>query len=235
MITIVTPCHNQGRYLSEAIESVLRQTVTDFEYLIYDDGSTDNTWDVIKHYAEMDERIRAVRLPKQKNVGVVLNMSIDDAVGEHWVWCPADDRLAPTLLEHKKCWAEELPDWVLYDNWFQIDAHGNVLRESIIKPMSAEDFADEVWLSSPIGFTGIWIPTHILRKIPFPDHLQFSEDFYWMIKATIRGVKFFGIPDKLHYKRVHPDRLTDKNLDAILAQIPEIRADLLRYKESLCQ
>ena len=233
MITVFTSCHNQGKYLPEAIESVLRQTESDFEYLIYDDGSTDNTWQTIQHYAKQDSRIRPIKLRKQANVGVVINLSVERAKGQYWVWCPADDRLAPTLLAHKLCWSMELPTSVLYDNWFQINAKGIVVKETDVKIMSAEDFALEVWNTSPIGFTGIWIPTSVLKWLPFPEHLAFSEDFFWMIKATIHGIRFFGVPERLHYKRVHSDRLTDKNLDAILAQIPVIREELRKYKESL--
>ena len=89
--TIFTSCYNQAAYLSEAIASVLNQTYTDFEYLLYDDGSTDNTWEIIQSYAAKDSRIKAVKLDKQKNVACVLNVSIRDMSTDFWLWCPSDD------------------------------------------------------------------------------------------------------------------------------------------------
>jgi hypothetical protein len=101
--------------------------------------------------------------------------------------------------------------------------------------MSSKEFSKAVWKSSPIGFTGIWIPVDIIRTmdLEFPEHLHFSEDFYWMIKATIYGVEFIGVNRHLHYKRKHLDATTARNIDAILDQIPRIRKELAEYKDWL--
>lgn len=233
-VSVFTSSFNHGKYLPQAIESVLGQTYQDFEYLLFDDGSTDNTWDVIQEYAEKDNRIRAFRLPKQKNVGVVINRSIQEAVGDVWSWCPADDSWLPELLEKKVVFQKQHPDSVIYHDWFIMDEKGVVNRSYSVKPMTPDQFSQIVWSKSPIGFTGIFIPTKIFEVAgPFPEHLGFSEDFYWMIKATIHKVPFRHLPEKLHRKRKHPNSLTKKNLQKILGNIPKIRADLMKYKKKL--
>ena len=60
MITVFTSCYNQAEYLSAAIESVLRQTYEDFQYLIYDDGSTDNSWDIINKRNQIFKETRLI-------------------------------------------------------------------------------------------------------------------------------------------------------------------------------
>jgi glycosyltransferase involved in cell wall biosynthesis len=231
LVTVFTSCYNQGRYLAEAIESVLEQDFEDFEYLLFNDGSTDETSDIMHDYASRDKRIKVFDTTKQRNVSVLVNKSIFEAEGSYWVWCPSDDVLAYNLLSRKVEESKKYPNAIIYDNWFVIDEAGRKLLAVDVKPMTPSEFSEEVWHSSPIGFTGIWIPAYILSVLPFPEHLVYSEDFFWMIKATIHGFDFRGIQERLHYKRKHTNTTTSKNINAILDQIPIIRKDLRKYKE----
>jgi len=234
MITVFTSCYNQANHLKKAIESVLSQTYTDFEYLLYDDGSTDETWEIIQSYAKKDKRIRAFKLEKMPNVGVVINKSIKDAKGDVWTWCPSDDLFLPNLLEVKSRYQEKYPDSILYHNWHIINENDQPRGSYKVRELSPEKFNKVVWNESPIGFTGIWIPMKVFGVVgEFPEHLQYSEDFYWMIKATIHQVPFVGIPEYLHKKRKHFNTLTSKNIDKIIKQIPKIRKDLKDYRERL--
>jgi len=228
LVTVFTSCHNQGEYLKECIESVLWQTYSNIEYLLYNDGSSDDTLDIMRSFAKLDDRIKVKSLPKQKNVGVVINQSFRDAAGRYWVWCPSDDVLVDTLLEEKIKAAKVWPDEVIYDNWYVINEVGKLMCPVDVPVMSPEQFADAVWHSSPIGFTGIWIPTAIVKDkgVKFPEHLDYSEDFYWMIEAVVNDIKFRGILKRLHYKRKHSNATTHRNINAILDQIPRIRAEI---------
>jgi glycosyltransferase involved in cell wall biosynthesis len=207
--TIFTSCYNQAAYLVEAIESVLNQTYTDFEYLIYDDGSTDNTWEIIQSYAAKDSRIKAVKLDKQKNVACVLNRSIRDMSTDFWLWCPSDDVWCRNLLEVKAKYAAEHPDKVVYSNFTHINEKGLEIGSTTIKLRTPDEFRRAAY-SSPIGFTGILIPKTALELVgPFPEHFWFSEDFYWMYKAaTFDKVDFVGDSRFLYSKRIHSNRLT---------------------------
>lgn len=231
-ITVVTPCYNQARYLAIAIQSVLAQTVENFQYLLIDDGSTDKTWDVMQAYAKLDPRINCLQLSKQKNVGVVLNRSIREATGDYWVWCPSDDRLLPEMLEKGCEFARKYPNCVGYSGGEVIDSDGKVThRRWSDGDRTPTEFAELVWKKSPIGFTGIWIPMGVFDRVGnFPTHLKYSEDFEWMIRATIHKVRFRRIPGVLYQKRVHPNRNTDQNLQRILDQVPEIRKNLHHYR-----
>jgi len=231
MITVFTSSFNSAEYLSKAIESVLGQTYTDFEYLLYDDGSTDASWEIMNSYK--DARIKTFKLEKQKNVGAVINKSFHEAKGDYWCWCPADDFFAPQLLEKAVDYGKDYPKSVLYNNAILIDKKGVVLEPRVAEKMTAAEFAEIVWESCPIGFSGIVIPDYVYRSLPFPEHLSFSEDFYWMIKATILGIPFNGMPEFLSYKRKHKHSLTDRNYEAIFEQIPKIREELMAYKLGL--
>ena len=234
MITVFTSCYNQGNYLPEAIESVLNQTYSDFEYLIYDDGSTDNTWEIIQSYAQKDKRIRPFRIPKSPNVGVVINKSIEQARGDVWTWCPSDDVWLPNLLEEKYKEARKYPDSVLYSDWIIIDDHGRYMRQVSPKRFTPEEFTDVVWHDSPIGFTGIWVPMKTFDKAGlFPENLNYSEDYYWMVKATIHDIEFRCVPKVLYKKRTHNNTITGRNRNKILDGVRRIRQELKAYKMNL--
>ena len=225
MITVFTSCWNQGEFLSEAIESVLRQTHLDFEYLIYDDGSTDDTREVMRRYC--DSRIKTFHLDKQANVGCVINKSIKAMSGDAWVWCPADDVLLPELLETKLAESEKHSHRaVLYSDWEIIDERRLLITQPVILPhVSPQEFRELMRTACPIGMTGIWIPKKVFDGVgPFPEHLDCSEDFYWAMKALDMGVEFHHIPKVLYRKRKHENSTTAKNPGLVNETVKRIRA-----------
>lgn len=230
-VTVFTSCYNQGNYIKQSIESVLCQTYTEFEYLIFDDGSNDDTWDIISNYASRDKRIIATKLDKQKNVACVINKSFDMMTGDAWIWCPSDDILDSTLIEKKVLFNVTNPHAVIYNDFSLIDENGKYISTVNIKYYTPEYFKDLVFKESPLGFTGIFIPKRIINKVgKFPEHIDYSEDYYWMVKATIDDVIFLGISEILHMKRIHDNRLTFQNNKNIPQMVIKIRKELTEYK-----
>ena len=99
-VSVVMSCYNASRFLAEAIESILRQTFTDFEFIIIDDGSTDDTLDIIRTYAQTDPRIVVI---EKANTGLAdsLNVGIGAARGEWIARQDADDVSFPDRLFHQ--------------------------------------------------------------------------------------------------------------------------------------
>lgn len=97
-VSVVICCYNQGRYLAEAIESVLLQTYKDWECIIINDGSEDNTEDIAIMYKNKDSRIRYIY---QNNQGVckARNIAINKANGEYILCLDADDKISNAYLE----------------------------------------------------------------------------------------------------------------------------------------
>ncbi len=93
-VSVVIPCYNQGHFVHEAIESVLAQTYADYEIVVVDDGSTDQTSEVVSRYP-------GVRCIRQRNRGLpaARNRGIQESQGEFLVFLDADDRLLPKHFE----------------------------------------------------------------------------------------------------------------------------------------
>ncbi len=107
-VTVVTPAYNVAQYIGEAVDSVLRQTFTDFEYLVVDDGSQDNSVEVVRQHAGHDPRFRLVP-GEHRGLSAVRNTGIREARGQYIAYLDGDDRWHPQFLERQVALIESLP------------------------------------------------------------------------------------------------------------------------------
>lgn len=97
-ISIIIPCYNSQKYLNRCVDSVLNQTYKNFELILVDDGSTDNTNEILKAYAKKDQRV--VHLTKANSgVGATRNFGIKHATGDYIQFLDSDDDMKPNMLE----------------------------------------------------------------------------------------------------------------------------------------
>lgn len=99
LISIVMPTYNVEKYITDSIESIINQSFTNWELLITDDCSTDNTRDIISKYLEKDDRIKLFTLIHNSGAGAARNNSIEKANGRYIAFCDSDDWWYPYKLE----------------------------------------------------------------------------------------------------------------------------------------
>lgn len=127
-VSVLMSCYDAARWLNEAIKSVLNQTFSDFEFIIIDDGSTDDTLNIIRRFAERDSRIHVV---VKKNTGLSdsLNVGIDRAYGEWIARIDADDICMPDRLHKQLVYAQAHPKHVyIGSGLLEIDSNGHPLK-----------------------------------------------------------------------------------------------------------
>jgi glycosyltransferase involved in cell wall biosynthesis len=108
-VSIIMPVLNGGKYLREAVDSVVNQTLRDIEFIVVDAGSTDGTLEILREYAVEDARIRILHSEK-RSMGAQYNIGIDAAKGEFVGFVEADDCAAPDMFESLCGKAESYPD-----------------------------------------------------------------------------------------------------------------------------
>ncbi len=129
-VSIGMPAYNAADYIAEAIESLLAQTYTDFELIISDNASTDDTELICLTYAERDSRIRYYR--QEENQGAFWNFHrvLELARGTYFKWAPHDDTCAPTLLERCVDVLDDNPEIALcYTHGAKVDQFGRRMTE----------------------------------------------------------------------------------------------------------
>jgi glycosyltransferase involved in cell wall biosynthesis len=97
LVTVITPAYNVGPWVGEAIDSVLRQSEQRFEYIVVDDGSTDDTADVVRSRAATDDRIRLIQVPNGGS-GAARNVALAEASAPFVAFLDGDDRWGPQFL-----------------------------------------------------------------------------------------------------------------------------------------
>ncbi len=98
-ISIIMPVYNTEKYVGKAIESILNQSFTDYEFLIIDNGSTDGSGEIINHYAKIDSRIKVLRNEKNVFISEARNMAMEKLTGEYMYLIDSDDWVLPDMLE----------------------------------------------------------------------------------------------------------------------------------------
>jgi glycosyltransferase involved in cell wall biosynthesis len=128
-VSVLTAVRNSLPFLNEAIESILAQTFGDFEYLVVDDDSTDDSWAAIRQQAGRDSRIRAMRNPIQLGAAETLNVALRLARGKHVAILDADDIALPERLQRQVEFLDRHPDYAAVGSAVRlIDATDAALR-----------------------------------------------------------------------------------------------------------
>src|SRR5690349_9470116 len=110
LVSIVLPTRNGSRYLNESLQSIVDQTWTNWELIVVNDGSTDDTGRMIDTWAAKDTRIRAVHLKTNVGVPSALNRGFAEAQGEYFTWTSDDNRYRPAAIERFMIYLQSHPD-----------------------------------------------------------------------------------------------------------------------------
>ncbi len=141
LVSVIVPSYNASRYISETLESVLSQTYRNFEVIVVDDGSKDNTPDIVADYARRDSRIRLVNQPNS-GCGAARNRGIAEASGEFIAPLDADDVWYPQKLEKQVASLERNGEnWGLTYCWSKsINERGEAVKPLCHWPISGNVF-----------------------------------------------------------------------------------------------
>jgi GT2 family glycosyltransferase len=203
-VSVVMPVYNAERYLTEAVESILSQTFTDFEFLIFDDGSTDRSLAILRTYAERDTR---VHLFPRLHKGYVpwLNEGIHVARGEYIARMDADDISLPERLTRQVQYLRTHPDYVaLGCSMLVVDADGLPLTEFIQNTEHETIEAD--MLEGRHGVIGH--PTCMMKRSAllsigcYREDYEPIEDFDLWFRLAERG-RLANLPEVLFKYRLH--------------------------------
>lgn len=129
-ISIGLPVFNGGAYLRAALDSLLAQTLKDFELVISDNASTDDTGEICAEYAVHDSRIRYVRQPVNRGAPANFQYTLDEARGKYFVWAACDDWWDKCFLEDLAALLDKVPEAVIaFCRFTHVDSSGRTFRD----------------------------------------------------------------------------------------------------------
>lgn len=210
-VSIGLPVHNGQRYLSEALSAIQRQTYTDWDLIICDNASTDNTEEIARHAAHDDRRIKYHRNTVNKGAGPNFNLAFELADGQYFKWAAHDDICAPEYFEKTVRILDHRPDIALCTTRIMcIDENGNHGGEREENLQDAESPFPSVRFrrlaSLSHGCFDIFglIRREVLEQTPRISSF-IGSDRALLTEIGLYG-RFFRIPEILFYSREHKDR-----------------------------
>lgn len=204
LVSIITPSFNSSQFIEDTIKSIQAQTYKNWELIITDDCSSDNSCEIIETYAQNDPRIKLIRLDKNSGAGVARNTSIQAAKGRFIAFCDSDDRWFPEKLEkqlwfmnQKKCFLS-YSSYLLCDEKDHIDGIVVSPKKETLKSMMRDD---------KMGFLTVIYDTKNLGKIYLPS-MRKRQDWAWKLKVLQKCEVAYGMKEPLAYYRIRKDSIS---------------------------
>ena len=243
-VSVVMPVYNADDYITQAIETVLSQTLSDFELICVDDGSTDKSVEIIKSFADADKRVKLVEM-SHIGVSTARNKGLLKSQGEYVIFLDADDFYEDTLLEKLYNTAKEqnldivATGFDLYDNKkaryikSAEEEHGNIYAQGAVA--SKNEFPDFI-LQSTTGY--VWnklFRSAFLKEkeILFAPELYVFEDVYFVCCALSLADRVARVYETLVHHRIyhlqHRAKLFKKHYDQVPVVYLRVKEFLMRH------
>ena len=193
LITVFTPNYNNAQFISETIESIIYQSYSNFEYIIIDDCSTDNSWNIIQKYAKIDKRIKAHR--NDKNIGAVKSRNkgfkYSSKDSKYFAIIDSDDVALVNRLKLQVNFLEKNPRYGLVgSNVIIIDKNSKILGYRKF-PSEDKEIRKVITRYNPFVHPSIMLRKEVINKIGYyDDKWEVSQDYdyflrvgrYWKLK-----------------------------------------------------
>ena len=207
--SVIMSVYNGEKYLREAIECILNQTFTDFEFIIVNDGSTDNSLEIILSYS--DERIKIIN--NEKNIGLTksLNKALKQARGEYIARQDADDISLPNRFEEQIMYLEKHPEVVLLGtNAYRIDENGKIIEKKVAL---AKPSLKDLFKENQFNHGSVMFKKEVIDKIGVYNELfTYSQDYELWLRIAKR-CKVRNLTQRLYKLRSHSENIRFMNIE----------------------
>lgn len=213
LISVIIASYNYERFISETIDSVLNQSFKDLELVIVDDGSKDNSREIIKSYQKRDDRVRSVFHSVNKGIAKTFNDGIDEAKGKFVAISGCDDVWVEGKLEKQVEILKRNEDLVVHSGTMTIDALSNPIKppaekkhNSRKREKSGNIFRELLGGNFVCGSSIIFKKSN-LNGIRFDERYRYVNDYKFTLDLA-REYEFHFIPEVLVKYRVHGNNIT---------------------------
>ena len=222
-VSILMPVYNVASYLREAMDSMLAQTYTDFELIVLDDCSPDNSAEILDTYTDP----RIVRYRGEKNVGLsnVLNVGMQLARGEYIARVDSDDLSTPERLAVQVAYLDAHPEIDLCSCGMELFG---AKQEVWVRENNPEDVQITALFYSPIlHASSVWRRVSFERAgLRFQQEMVPAEDYDMWTRAMAAGLQLVNIPQVMYKYRIHPSQVTMQT-DRTARKDKEVKAKYL--------
>ena len=224
LISVLMPVYNCEKYILEAVESILQQTYTHFEFLIIDDCSTDSTVEQIKSI--QDDRIQLILKPKNTGITESLNYGLRIAKGKYIARMDGDDISLPTRFEKQVAFLEANEDVVVCGTSFKILGSGLY----IAVPETNDEIKVGMLQECKIGHPTVMMRSSFLNEhqLSYNASMEPAEDYDLWVRMIHLG-KFYNLQEPLLKYRVHQNQVSNQRNQNQVEKALQIKCNMLKY------
>lgn len=206
------PSYNCEKYISDSIESVLNQTYSNWELLIVEDCSSDNSMNIINEYSTKDQRIKCFKMTKNSGAALCRNKAVEEATGDFIAFLDSDDIWSEKKLEIQIKTMLENDYSITCTAYKQLNEYGNDINK-IFFPKDKVDY-EGVLLDCPIGNSTVIYNCAKIGKIYTPNIRKRNDDALWLKILKIEKY-IYGIDDILMSYRIRPGSISRNKFSLI--------------------
>lgn len=193
-VSVITPSYNSEKFISKTIESVLNQSFTDFEMIIADDCSTDNTTDIIEEFIRKDNRIQLIRLDKNGGPGKARNAALEKARGDFVSFLDSDDTWHVKKLERQLEFMKKNNYLFSFTSYVKVNHKGDV--EEKINAKSKVTYKTALY-KNPVGCLTAMYNRKELGTMYFPKIRKRQDYALWL--NILKRTPAYGLNEYLSY------------------------------------
>ncbi|HEA28555.1 MAG TPA: glycosyltransferase family 2 protein [Leeuwenhoekiella sp.] len=205
MISIITAFYNAEKFLAESIESVLAQTHVDWELLLIDDCSSDQSAVIALKYAQADKRITIVTLEQNSGTGIARNKGIEQAKGSKIAFLDADDRWKPHKLATQLQFMEKNQASICFSSYTLMNENGKPLNIAV-QALPVLDFNTLLRANYIGNLTALYDVERLGKQ--YAPALRKRQDWALWLDLVKKAGKAYGISESLAYYRVRKDSIS---------------------------
>lgn len=194
LISVITPAYNAAKFIGETIESVINQTYSNWEMVIVDDCSKDETRSIIEKYAKIDQRIKLYVLDENSGAAVARNKAMEMAKGRYIAFLDSDDRWLPEKLEKQLKFMQEKNIAFSFTGYVRMLEDGTRTK-AIVMPPGTVNY-DDLMKRCVIGCLTVMIDRSKAGHVKMVN-IRSRQDYVYWLTITKMGFLAYGIPEVL--------------------------------------
>ena len=211
LVSIIMPAFNCGEFIGAAIDSVMQQTYQNWELIVVDDCSTDNTAEIVNAYMLKEPRIRYHKIEKNSGAAAARNEAVDYAKGKYLAFLDSDDVWFPAKLSRQINFMKENGYNFTCTSYTKIDEEGNDLNR-IIKTQKNSNY-DGILKTCPGNSTVIYDAENLgIFKIP---NIKKRNDYVMWLQVIKKAKYLYGLEEPLGSHRVRKNSISSKKYSLV--------------------
>lgn len=238
LVSVIVPVYKVEKGLNRCVDSILAQSYENFELILVNDGSPDNSGNICDEYAEKDQRVRVIH-QCNKGAAQARNAAITIAAGKYIAFVDSDDEIAPQMLQRMVSSAEDADAQLVACNYLQYEKdaviegqHNFPVNEKLDRSQIERIVFPNIVKCNTTGYFQLWnklYRTQIIKEnnLMIPHNMSFGEDLVFNISYMLHAESIIGINDVLYKYYLGKDGLFNRYRKSFLSDVMQCRSFLL--------